>query len=189
MIAGAGPSGLLFLQYLRNVKQFWGEIFVVDMKEARLALAERLGATPLDVRKVDVVGEVRRRTRGGGIHYLIEATGSEAVFDWLPRVVRHQATVLIYGGAYFGGDLTSLADFQGLENTLVTSAGGSGGFDPDGTPTTYRVAMEYIRDGKIDAASILSHRYTEFGQIQRAFTEDASQQDYIKGVLILSDTA
>lgn len=180
---------MLFAQYLRNVKYFDGEIFVVDMKEARLALAERFNTTPLDVRKVDIVTEVRRRTRGEGIHYLIEATGSGAVFDWLPWVLRHQGTVTVYGGAYFGRDIGALAAFQATENTLVTSAGASGGFDPDGTPTTYRVAMEYIRDGKIDADSILSHRYTELGQIQRAFTEDARQEDYIKGVLVPSDAA
>ena len=43
--------------------------------------------------------------------------------------------------------------------------------------------MEYIRDGKIDAESLISHRYLDFSELQRAFSKDSKQEDYIKGVL------
>jgi L-iditol 2-dehydrogenase len=187
LIAGAGPSGLLFLQYLRNAKQFEGEIFVADMKDTRLALAQRLGGTPIDVRKVDPVSEIPRRTRGERLHFLVEASGSGAIFDWAPWVIRHQATVLIYGGGHAGRDIGVLTPFQGSEPTLITTAGASGGFDPDGTPTTYRLAVEHIRDGKIDADSLLTHRYVELEQIPRAFSHDVEQEDFIKGVLVRSE--
>ncbi len=184
LIAGAGPSGLLFLQYLRNVKRFDGEIYVADVKDARLALAKKLGGTPLDVRKLDMVSEILKRTNGERIHYLIEASGCGAVFDWLPWVIRRQATVLVYGGGHAGKDIGCLTQFQATETTLLTTAGASGGFDADGTPTIYRQAMEYLRDGKIDAESLLTHRYSSLGEIPRAFGHDAEQEDFIKGVLV-----
>ena len=53
-ILGAGPSGLLFLQFLRNVRRFDGVIFVIDLREAKLDLARRLGATAIDSRHADV---------------------------------------------------------------------------------------------------------------------------------------
>jgi len=187
LIAGAGPSGLLFLQYLRNVKRFDGEIFVADLKDARLVLAQQMGGTPLDVRKVDMVSELLRRTKGERIHYLIEASGSGAVFDWLPWVIRRQATVLLYGGGHAGKDIGCLTQFQVTETTLVTTAGASGGFDKDGTPTTYRLAMEYLCEGKVDADSLLTHRYSGLDQIARAFTEDANRDDFIKGVLVRAE--
>ena len=179
-----GRAALLFLQYLRNVKRFDGEIFVADVKDARLALAKKLGGTPLDARKVDLVSEVFKRTNGERVHYLIEASGSGAVFDWLPWVIRRQATVLVYGGGHAGKDIGCLTQFQATETTLLTTAGASGGFDADGTPTIYRLAMEYIRDGKIDAESLLSHRYSSLGEIPRAFGHDVEAEDFIKGVLV-----
>src|ERR1019366_2526013 len=69
LITGAGPSGLLFIQYLRNVKRFDGRIFVSDMRASRLAMAEKLGATTLNVKSVDLAAEIRARTKGELIHY------------------------------------------------------------------------------------------------------------------------
>ena len=75
LITGAGPSGLLFMQYLRNVKKFDGQIFVADMRASRLALAEKLGGTPLDVRAGDVDSESEAHQREL-IHFMIEASGA-----------------------------------------------------------------------------------------------------------------
>ena len=184
LIFGAGPSGLLFIQYLRNIRNFDGEIFVADMRESKLQLAKKLGGTPLDVRRVDLIAEIDQRTRGERLQYLIEATGAGEVFDWIPPIIRPQATVLIYGGGHSGRDIGCILPFQVMENVLVTAGGASGGFDADGTPTVYRRAMEYIRDGKIDAKSLATHRYTDLSQIPQAFSQDATKDDFVKGVLI-----
>jgi L-iditol 2-dehydrogenase len=184
LILGAGPSGLLFVQYLRNIKKFEGEVFVADMRESKLNLAKKSGATPLDVRQVDMISEIQTRTHGERVQYLIEATGSGEVFDWIPSVVRPQATILLYGGGHSGRDIGCLTPFQVMENVLVTSGGASGSFDADGTPTIYRRSMEYLRDRKVDAESLVTHRYSSLAQLPRAFSEDALQQDFIKGVLV-----
>ncbi len=189
LIIGAGPSGLLFLQHLRNVRRFDGQILVADIKDHRLEVARRLGGTPLNARKVDMVAEVDRLTKGERIQYLIEASGSGPVFDWAPFVVCRQATVLLYGAGHAGREIGSITPMQAIENNVVTTAGASGGFDPDGTPTTYRVAMEYIRDAKIDADSIVTHHYTELEQLQQAFALDTEKEDFIKGVWDHADTA
>ena len=80
LITGAGPSGLLFIQYLRHIKRFDGQIFVADMRASRLALAEKLGGTPLDVRAGDMVSEIKKRTHGEMIHYLDRGIGRGAGF-------------------------------------------------------------------------------------------------------------
>ncbi len=184
LIMGAGPSGLLFLQYLRNIKRFEGQIFVTDLRESKLALAKKMGGTPLDVRTINLVSEIRKRTGGEMIHYLIEASGAGPVFDVVPVLLRHQASFLLYGAGHAGKDIGCLTHFQVMEINIVTSAGASGGFDADGTPTVYRRAMEYLRDGLIDAESLLSHRYTELADLQRAFQEDSLSDDFIKGVWV-----
>jgi threonine dehydrogenase-like Zn-dependent dehydrogenase len=186
LILGAGPSGILFVQYLRNVMKMSGELFVADTRESRLRLAEKLGATPLNVREVDLITEVQRRTNGERVQFLIEASGSSEVFDWLPSIIRRQATVLIYGSGHSGRDIACLTPLKLRETVLVTSCGSSGGFDADGTPVTYRRSMEFIRDGKVNAEALITHRYEELVQISNAFSQDATQDDFIKGVLTLT---
>jgi L-iditol 2-dehydrogenase len=184
LITGAGPSGLLFLQYLRHIKRFDGRIFVADLRASKLALVEKLGGTPLDARAGDLASEVRKRTQGELIHYMIEASGAGPVFDLIPLVLRHQATFLFYGAGHAGRDVGSLTPFQSTETNMVTSAGASGGFDPDGTPVVYRRAMEYVRDGLIDAESLLTHRYAELRDLQQAFEVDSLSEDFIKGAWV-----
>jgi threonine dehydrogenase-like Zn-dependent dehydrogenase len=184
MILGAGPAGLLFLQYLRNIKRFDGQIFVADMRAGKLALAEKLGATPLDVRAGNVVSEVKKRTHGELIHYLIEASGAGSVFDLIPHVLRHQATFQLYGAGHAGRDVGCVIPFQVMETNMVTSAGASGGFEPDGTPVTYRRSMEYVRNGLIDAESMITHRYARLSELQQAFELDSASEDFIKGAWV-----
>jgi threonine dehydrogenase-like Zn-dependent dehydrogenase len=183
LILGLGPSGLLFLQYLYKVKNFDGEIFAVDLQEEKLRLAERFGATGLNADKVDLISEIERRTGGEKIHYLIEATGNASAFDYLPSLLRRQSTVLLYGAGHKGRDIECLTSFQVAEIHFVTSSGASGGWDSDGTATTYRLAMEYIRDGRINVNPIITHQYSKFSQLQQAFAEDFKQPNYIKGVM------
>jgi L-iditol 2-dehydrogenase len=187
LILGAGPSGLLFLQYLRNIIRFDGDIFVADMRDDKLALAMKLGGTPFDVRRIDLIAEIGDRTHGERIEYLIEATGSGAVFDWIPSLIRRQATVLLYGAGHSNRDIGCLTPFQASEINIVTSGGASGGFDPDGTATTYRRSMECIHRGEIDVECLVSYRYTSLAQIPTAFERDVQFNDFIKGVLVLEE--
>lgn len=184
LITGAGPSGLLFIQYLRNIKRFDGQIFVADMRASRLALAEKLGGTPMDVRTLDLVSEIKKRTKGELIHYVIEASGAGPVFDFIHAIVRHQATFLYYGSGHAGRDVGCMVPFQFMEVNMVTSCGASGGFDPDGTPVVYRRSTEYLREGLIDAESLLTHRYADLADLQKAFGLDATSEEFVKGAWV-----
>jgi threonine dehydrogenase-like Zn-dependent dehydrogenase len=183
LILGLGPSGLLFIQYLRNAIGFDGDLFAADLQESKLELAAQFGASPINVQKQDLVSEIQTRTRGEKLHCLIEATGSGSAFDVMPAVLRRQATVLFYGAGHSGRDIGCLTPLQATEIHLVTSGGASGGFDADGNPSTYRAAMQAIDDGRIDVDRLISHRYQQLAQLQRAFTEDFRRPEYIKGIL------
>jgi len=189
LITGAGPSGLMFIQYLRNLKRFDGQIFIADMRASRLAMAEKLGATPLDLRAGDVAAEIHKRTSGEMIHYLIEASGAGPVFDLIHRVIRHQATFLFYGSGHAGRDVGCMVPFQFMEVNMVTSCGASGGFEADGTPLVYKRSMECLRQGLVDASALLTHRYADLSELQQAFSVDATSQEFIKGAWIKSSAA
>lgn len=185
LICGAGPAGLLFLQYLRNVKGFEGLILISDVRKGNLELARRFGGTPINVAEQNLTQAVHELTRGERIHYMIEACGNSIVFEQIPSLIRKQATILLYGHGHKGRDIGLWNNVLFLEPTLVASVGASGGFDPDGRPATYRRALELLTSGKVVVEPFITHRYEALDEIHRAFEEDFQRPDYIKGVLRL----
>ena len=183
LILGLGPSGLLFVQYLRNVIGFDGELFAADLQETKLELAAQFGASSVNVRNQDLVSEIQTRTGGKKLDCVIEATGSGSVFDEMPALLRRQATVLFYGAGHSGRDIGCLTPFQAAEVHLVTSGGASGGFDSDGNPSTYRAAMQAIHDGRIEVSPLISHRYQQLVELEQAFVQDFRRPEYIKGIV------
>jgi threonine dehydrogenase-like Zn-dependent dehydrogenase len=186
LIFGAGPAGLLFLQYLRNVKQFAGLILVADLREQNLRLVEAFGGTPLNAVREDLLIAVNDHTQGERAHLVIDACGSAEIFRQIPGMLRKQGTLLIYGGGHKGHDFSILDPILFLEPTLVASIGASGGFDAGGRSTTYRRALELVSSGKVKVAPFVTHRYDGLEKIHWAFEQDFQRQDYIKGVLNLS---
>ncbi len=188
LICGAGPAGLLFLQYLRHVKQFDGLILLADLRERNLKLAQELGGTPVNAARQNLLEAVRELTSDERIHYLIEATGNAAIFKQIPSLLRKQGTVLIYGAGHKGHDISLLDPILFLEPTLVAGIGASGGFDQDGRPTTYRRALELVSSGKVKVLPFITHRYHGLEEIRHAFEQDFQREDYVKGVLSLEST-
>jgi len=183
LICGGGPAGLLFLQYLRNVKQFAGLILVSDMREKNLDLVRQLGGTPINVAHQDVREAVRELTHGERVHYLIESCGNSVIFEQIPNLLRKQGTILLYGHGHKGRDIGLLANVLFLEPTLAVPIGASGGFDSDGRPATYRRALELVSTGKVRVEPFVTHRYGALEEIHQAFDQDFQKADYIKGIL------
>jgi glutathione-independent formaldehyde dehydrogenase len=105
-IFGAGPVGLMaaISANLRGASQ----TFVVDFHPDRLALAERVGATPIDLAKGDVVDAIMAATDGFGVDCGVEAVGYQAhdpsgqehpamVLDNLVNVVRATGRIGVVG--------------------------------------------------------------------------------------------
>jgi L-iditol 2-dehydrogenase len=185
VICGAGPAGLLWVQYLRNVLGFDGMLLVTEPSASRRALAERFGADPIDPTATDPADVVHERTGGRRAELLIEATGSGAVFAAIPRLVRKQATILLYGHGHTGVDMSVLSPLQFLEPTLLAPVGASGGFRDDGRPATYVSALELIERGQVDVRSLITHRHPSLDSIARALTSEHQVPEYVKGVVVL----
>jgi L-iditol 2-dehydrogenase len=187
LICGAGPAGLLFTQYLRNVLRYEGLLFVSDPNERKRQLAKKLGADEaIDPGGEDLVELVHEHTGGKGVEYLIEASGSGEVFRSMPGLICKQATVLLYGHGHAGTDLSVLSSILFKEPVLVSSVGASGGFESDGRPAVYKRALNLIEQKRIDVASLITHRYTSFADVERALSNDIHGAEYVKGVVVLT---
>jgi threonine dehydrogenase-like Zn-dependent dehydrogenase len=185
VICGAGPAGLLWVQYLRNVLGYDGLLLVTEPHATKRALAERFGAEPIDPTTTDPVEVVHERTGGRRAELLIEATGSGAAFAAIPRLVRKQATILLYGHGHTGVDLSVLSPLQFLEPTLLAPVGASGGFADDGRPATYVRALDLIERGQVDVQSLITHRHPSLDSVVRAFMDDHRAPEYVKGVVVV----
>lgn len=185
VICGAGPAGLLWLQYLRHVLGFDGQLLVSEPNAAKRALAERFGAEPIDPDATDLAAVVQDRTQGRRAELVIEATGSGRVFAGMHALLRKQGTIVLYGHGHAGVDLRVLSGLQFLEPTLLSPVGASGGFEEDGRPSTYVRALRLVEGGQVDAASLITHRYA-LDAVVRAFTTDHAAPDYVKGVVCAS---
>jgi L-iditol 2-dehydrogenase len=205
LVAGAGPAGLLFIQYLRQVLGYDDLLLVTEPDAAKRALAARFGATPIDPGPIDpgpidpgpiergaidrrasqVVDAVLEQTRGRRVDYLIDASGAAAVFVDMPGLIRKQGTVLLYAHGQSGVDLGVLNTIQFKEPTLVAPVGASGGFDADGRPTVYRQALRLLESGRILVSPFITHRYRSLDAVPQAFAGAHRQAGYVKGVALL----
>jgi L-iditol 2-dehydrogenase len=167
LICGAGPAGLLWVQYLRNVLGFDGVLLVTEPSAAKRTLAERFGAETIDPTAADLVDAVLARTCGRRVELLVEAT------------------VLLYGHGHAGVDVSVLSALQFREPVLLSPCGASGGHEPDGRPSTYVRALRLIEHGRVDVAPLITHRYRSLDQVPGAFAGDYAAPDYIKGVVTL----
>ena len=186
LICGAGPAGLLFTQYLRNVLGFDGLLIVSEPSAQRRELATGYGASvTLDPAESELASAVQDLTHGERIHCLIESAGVAHLFKQMPGLLRKQATVLLYGHGHHGVDLGVLNNVQFLEPTLVSPIGASGGFETDGRPSTYRCALDLLSNEKINVSKFITHSYRALEDVPRGFGEDRSGTDFIKGVALL----
>jgi threonine dehydrogenase-like Zn-dependent dehydrogenase len=183
LICGAGPAGLLFLQYLRNVKGFQGLILITDLRERNLELARQFGGTAVNVSGLDLRQFIQQTVPGGRVQYLIDACGASRLLADIPGILAKQGTVLFYASGHNGSDTALLDPIFYLEPTLVAGIGASGGFTPDGHPKTYMRGLDLAHQGKVQVLPYITHHYQELEQIHGAFEKDFTGRDYIKGVL------
>jgi len=188
LICGAGPAGLLFTQYLRNVVGFDGLLIVTEPSAQRRELALGYGAShAIDPTQTDLIEAVQELTHGERLHCLIESAGIGQLFKQMPALLRKQATVLLYGHGHHGVDLGVLNNIQFLEPTLVSPVGASGGFEPDGRPSTYQQALTLLSNGQINVSKFITHRYQTLETVPVGFAQDRFLPDFIKGVAVFEN--
>jgi 2-desacetyl-2-hydroxyethyl bacteriochlorophyllide A dehydrogenase len=148
-VVGAGPVGYFTAQAARLHDP--AEVLVLDMQPDRLALMEKVGATPINVKERNAQTAVHDLTEGRGADVVIDAVGHLSAFESALDVVRRGGTVCVLG-MY----TTESVDFQlGLAYTrgikLVLS-----GYTH--VVAWWERAMQAVADGTIDPIPLISHR-------------------------------
>jgi threonine dehydrogenase-like Zn-dependent dehydrogenase len=147
-VVGAGPVGFFCIQSARlhGAK----EVLALDMEPDRLALAEKVGATPINVKERNPQMAVAELTEGRGADVVIEAVGSESAFDTAVEVVRRGGVICVVG-MYVGERIEIPLGFYWSRALRLQFAG----ICP--IHAWWDRAMEAVRAGEIDPLPIISH--------------------------------
>ncbi len=145
-IFGIGGLGVSAVQLARAFGAL--EVFAVDIRPSKLALAAGLGAVPVDAAASDPVEEIRRRTGGRGVDVAVELIG-------LPGVSRQAVqSAAIFGRVVLVGLSDRLLEIDPYREVLgkeVEIIGAS-----DHLMSEFPLLMEYARRGSLDLAGAVS---------------------------------
>lgn len=187
LIFGAGPAGLLFTQYLRNVVGYTKQLIVSEPNEQRRNLAESYGATTIDPTANDLVEAVQDLTHGDRVQYIIESAGVAQIFPNIPGILRKQGTLMMYGHGHYGADLGVMNSIQFLEPTIICPGGASGALGINGKPVTPAKALDLLSSGLIEVSRFITNQYSSLEAVPQAFTQDRFDSGYIKGVAVFDN--
>lgn len=147
-VIGAGPVGLMATM----CAQLFGpaRVFVVDMVDSRLELAQELGAIPIDSSRTNAIQTILERTGGHGADSSIEAVGASATVDIAIRCVRGGGTVSVVGvPAEFTADFPY---YHFWEKALTFRSGRCN------VQKYMRPLLDLIAAGRLHPEKIISHR-------------------------------
>jgi len=120
VVFGAGGLGMSAIQLAQALGAL--EVYAVDISEAKLELAERYGAIPVNAARVDPVAEIKRLTRGRGVDVALEVVG-------LPQTMRQALLSLaVLGRAALVGltpksfEVYPYAELLGKEAEIIGSS-------------------------------------------------------------------
>ncbi len=148
-VVGAGPVGYFTAQAARLHDP--SDVLVLDMQPDRLALMEKVGATPINVKERNAQSAVSERTEGRGADVVIDAVGHLSAFESALDVVR-RGGILTVLGQY----TSESVDLQlGLVYTRGINIVMSG---LSHIHSWWEQAMQAVVDGTIDPIPLISHR-------------------------------
>lgn len=151
LVMGAGPIGLLHLQLalLSGARA----VLVSEPSPSRRALAERLGATvTVDPAGGDLEAAVEEVTGGLGIDSTVVAIGRPQLVNQALRLARTGGRVNLLAG--FEGSGLAEVESNLLHYRQVRLTGSANSRRAD-----YATALRLIESGRIDTASMITHRF------------------------------
>ena len=116
-IIGAGGLGASAIQIARALGA--ADVFAVDVDQDKLALAGRLGATPIDGRRGDAVEAVIAETAGHGVDVALDLVGLEVTTRQAIDVLGVMGRAVLVGLAGESVDMVPFAALAPREREII----------------------------------------------------------------------
>jgi L-iditol 2-dehydrogenase len=172
VIAGMGPLGLCMLQVAKLKNP--GELVALDVKDNRLSLAKKFGATlTINVAREDAVGKVLELTQNYGCDVYIEASAHPSGVTQGLQMIRKLGRFVEFSvhAQPTTADWSIIGDRKDLD-VLGSHLG----------PYCYPLAADYIDRGVVDVGPIITHTFP-LERFEEAFDVAHRADDAIKVML------
>jgi propanol-preferring alcohol dehydrogenase len=116
-VFGVGGLGVSAVQLARALGA--SAVYAVDLNPAKLALAKRLGAVPVDAKASDPVATIRATTAGRGVDAALELIGSARAMEQAVRVLAPQGRAALAGLTQERLSIAPYADLLGREAEII----------------------------------------------------------------------
>lgn len=155
-VFGVGPIGLYALQYMKHQK--CAKLIAVDVDDAKLKIAKACGADVcVNPRECDPVQCVRDNTDGQGVDLALDTSGVPAVQHQAILSLDKLGRMVFLGISHKPLDLTEQAVDKIMRHELEL-IGSWNSFSKPFPGWEWTHGAELLRDGAIDAKSIITHR-------------------------------
>jgi S-(hydroxymethyl)glutathione dehydrogenase/alcohol dehydrogenase len=175
LVVGCGAVGLNAVQGAAIARA--EPIIAVDISDARLELARRLGATDLiNPTRDDVVARVQQLTKGRGADFAFEAGGGEATLRLVLEAARPGATIVILGKTDPNKEVSVRFGSLMGEKRIVRSSYGNARPQRD-----FPWLAQLYLDGKLKLDELIDRRIA-LAQINEGF-EGVKQGSLVRAVI------
>ena len=147
VVFGAGTIGLLIAQILTRGRGC--RALVVDLDPWRLGVAERMGATPLQGGREELIRDVREATGGEMADVVFEATGNPVCTRMTTDLVAHAGKIVLIGWNPSPVEVDTVTLMR-KEVDLLGSRTSVGAFP---------YVLRLLEDEVVDSQSLITHHF------------------------------
>ena len=147
-IFGFGGLGVSAIQLARALGA--AEVFAVDIRAEKLALAERLGAVAVDASHGDAVAKLVDATRGAGIDVALDLVGTPAVMGQAVRCLAPRGRAVLVALSDQKLELDPYREILGREAELIGSN--------DHTLAELSELIAFVERGALDLSHVVTGR-------------------------------
>jgi propanol-preferring alcohol dehydrogenase len=174
-IIGVGGLGYSAIQLAKTFGAL--DVYAVDINPRKLALAEQVGAIPVDVSKSDPVAEIRRLTAGKGVDVALELIGFPATMRQAIKVLAPLGRAVVVGISREPLQIDTYSELLGPEVELIGSN--------DHLLHELPLVVELARRGVLDVSQVVSRTVPlEASAVNRALDELESFSDAVRTVIV-----
>lgn len=178
-VVGAGFAGQIISQ---GIKKGGAELVIVlDLVDAKLDLAKRLGADiVVNPRKENAVKAIMDLTDGRGVDVVVEASGSGSGLNMASAIVRHNGTIAIYSH-YMKPFMVDM--YRWHEDALHIVHTCLMHHTKEEMAVWVRDAFRLVKKGLFEIKPLVNRRY-RLSEISEAFERELSDKTSIKTAII-----
>lgn len=174
-VFGAGGLGMSAIQLARALGA--RQVFAVDIHPEKLALAQSLGAIPVNAALLDPVEEIRRQTAGRGVDVSLELIGLPQTMKQALRALAILGRAVVVGITRRSIDIDTYNELLGPETELIGSN--------DHLLQELPLLLELARSGVLDLSQIVSRTVPlEAGAINAALDEIEQFSGAVRTVIV-----